>query len=513
MTPKSPIRYLCLLLLLVAANLSYGQYLNKLHDYDTTADWGMDIFIKDDGTYFVFGGAKDTWAPWSQMNMTISADGNTVISKRRLVDDSAGLYNGDYGQTKKIVGGYLVPIVVQYPNYITGYLYSKGGFIKYNNDGDTVFMKTYTDTSQYFERILNCDVMPDGGFVGGGGHGLNTPTYPSGLVIRTDSVGDTLWTHTYQLHATQATEVNSVLSLPDGRIVVGLQSRYTVSTTDVYYHFTPWFVLLDGLGNIIRDTVYGTKYGGGARMYKDSLGGFLHTGSIDSMATAFADDYENFPSYIAHLDTNFSIAWITRFTFIPGIGHRYPASATQLRDGNYMVYGVVGRPMQMWAWAAKVNRNDGNIMWCRYYLSDSVNNAYFTDVAEKADGSLVFVGATMNDTLPSWHQVRDVWIVGTDSNGCPVADCDVPALVQPVAAQHLSIYPNPTTGTITINAPQAGEMVVCNIQGQVIMQMHVKKGATEMSLPSTTSAGMYICRYIADSGDKTPVVVKLIYQP
>ncbi len=513
---------ICLLMLIASANKSYAQYMNRLYDYDSTHDWGLNLFVKNDNTYFVVGGAMRTGGRWGQINMNISEDGSTILSKHRIQNDSAYLYGGDYGQAKRIpTGGYLVPIVVQYPNYVTGYLYSMACLLRYKENGDTVFMKTYTDTSTYFERILNCDIMPDGGYIGGGGHGLNVPTYYPGLIVRTDSLGDTLWTHTYQIHATQSVEVNAVLSLPDGRIVAGAQSRYDVVTPalDVYYHFTPWFMVLDSAGTIIRDTVYGSKYGGGGKLYRDTIEGYVHTGQIDTLAyPRVPENYQNLPYYIAHLDTNFRMSWITRFSY-NNKGRRQPMTVKQLHDGNYLAVGYTGKWPKLWGWAAKIDRSDGSIIWEHYYVSDSLNDNYLSDGAEKADGSLVFTGATFNDTLPSYRRVFDVWLLGTDSNGCPTPLCfedtttPPPTVIAEVHQEHtFSLYPNPTRGSFTLQSSGSGTFTLFTLLGQNVASFAISKGSEELYMPRQMPAGIYLGVYRPDDGTE-PHELKIMYQP
>jgi uncharacterized protein YodC (DUF2158 family) len=522
MMPKRPIRYLCLLLLLAIAKPSFGQYFNTLHDVDSIYEWGMNISQKTDGSYFVNGwGVNQTIGQPEIFNLRISPDGQNILNKKRVRIPGTAYYLGDPGQLRKAEFGYIAPVTVQRPSGT--YLSSQGGILKYDENGDTVFTKVYTDTSVYFENMYCCSIMPNGDLMVGGSHATNLPSHFPGILMRTDTSGDSIWTHTYQKVSSQDLRIRTIIPLNDGRIVLGAQSTYTYSIgSTAFYHHTPWFLLLDGAGNIIRDTLYGVNYGLGGALYKDANGGYIHFGWIDTVAVpAFANDLQNFPYYIAHLDTNFRIEWLTRFPFSDCNSRRSPCQIKQLHDGNFLILGddycngCLCAPAYS-GWAAKVERTTGSIIWNRNYWTDTGNVAYLRDMVELPDGNMVFVGSAFNDTLPAWHGGRDVWIFGTDSNGCILPGCTLPNSAPPTVrpeTSRLTLYPNPTTGTITINAPQPGEMVVCNIQGQVIMQMHLKKGASKMSLPSAASAGMYICRYIADSGDKTPVVVRVVYKP
>jgi len=168
------IKFTSLLLLTAAVNLSYGQYINKLYDNDSTSDWGVNVFVRPDNTYLIIGtGFSPGTDNWKLLNMIISNDGNTVISNHIIIKDSySSLYSGAEGAGKYLNGGgYITSFTIQYPNSGTGYLYSSGGIIKYNDIGDTVFIKTYTDTSIHFDGMNACAILPDGDYiVGGYGH-------------------------------------------------------------------------------------------------------------------------------------------------------------------------------------------------------------------------------------------------------------------------------------------------------------------------------------------------------
>jgi hypothetical protein len=366
--------------------------------------------------------------------------------------------------------------------------------------------------------MFTCAVLPDGGYLVGGDRALDTPSnnYPA-LLIRTDSMGDTLWTHTYQKISTEYATINTVAPLDNGHILIGAMSSPLVGTSGYYIHI-PWFMILDSMGNIIKDTLYGNEYGGGGgAIYKDSLGGYFHTGQLDTLADpGNVNDYANFPDYIAHLDTDFRIQWITRFPYSLDSGHRYTFRSLQLQDGNYLIAGDAGvNNAPVPAWAAKIDRGNGNILWNHYYMSDTTHDAYFRNVLEKPDGSIVFTGSSFNDTLPAWHMNLDVWLVGVDSNGCEMAGCSgTTQVISPVLpAAAVNIWPNPTTGNIAISCTNAGRLVVYNIQGQQVVMYKVGAGATELQLPDNISAGVYICRYNTDEGNNMPTIVRLVYQP
>ncbi len=502
--------------LLLAHLYCYGQYVNKLYDYDQSFDWGWAITLRPDSSYFVVGTTTDPLSgKWFMTTMDISADGNIVSNKKRVQHNASNVYSGNPGEIHNLPhGGLILPFSSQTPN--GSYLNSAAGLIKLKTNGDTVFIKMYTDTSHRFDALYTCAGMPNGDLIAGGLRGLNTPSLYPGLAIRTDSMGDTLWIRTYQKYLSASTLINTVSAFGNDKILVGACSRYyiTVGSAGSYRHDSPWFMILDNAGNILKDTVYDALAGGGA-IYNDMNGGYFHIGTFDSLFTSDPTDIENFPTYIAHLDTNFRM-WLTEFNYSPTIGHREKCTVKQLHDSGYVVVGDhwPGGGIST-GWASKIDRN-GNIVWSREYRTetDYSRDSYLRDVVELPNGNLVFIGAGFNDSLPSWRQHRDVWLLGVDSNGCEVPGCNI-ILTAPSLSEEgemLRVWPNPTYGDVHIAVPANGKLTVCDMQGRVVAVYDVVTGENSMRLPSSLSGGVYLCRYVDAEGKREPQVVRVIYE-
>jgi hypothetical protein len=63
------------------------------------------------------------------------------------------------------------------------------------------------------------------------------------------------------------------------------------------------------------------------------------------------------------------------------------------------------------------------------------------------------------------------------------------------------LWPNPSTGDVTLTTGMAGMVVVYTAQGQVILRTEVKAGANEIRLPGV-SAGMYYLDFTTQTGAK-----------
>ncbi len=480
--------------------LTNGQYIQKLYDIDSTDDWGLDIFIRPDSNFMIFG--------WSQkqisnkvfvFNMTVSTDGNTVLNSHYLSGDSSVycVWPGNEGEVKRLANGqYISPITMQSPDITGSYLHSTSGIVKYNAAGDTIFIKTFTDTAAYFDVLNACAVMPDGGYILGGERGADTPSNYPGLLVRTDSMGDTLWTKKYIHDSLQPVRIINVIPLPDGRIIAAAQNETVADTGPpdylTYIKYNPWFLLLDGMGNVLRDTVYATGYLRGdncGELYKDMDGGYINIGNFDSLYTSDPSEPRNFPGYVAHLDSNFRITWITSFPYDSILSHRQPVMVRQLMDSSYIVIG--DNPPLYKGWAIKIS-HEGMIVWNKFFGNDGLGG-YLRGIAERTDGSIVFVGRGY--AFPYWHK-GDVWLLGVDSNGCEVEGCGI-TKVAPVNASHgieVEIYPNPAITQMTISSnTKMASIVITNLLGQIVYEHLLNTEKAEIDVADLPS-GMYLIR-------------------
>lgn len=73
------------------------------------------------------------------------------------------------------------------------------------------------------------------------------------------------------------------------------------------------------------------------------------------------------------------------------------------------------------------------------------------------------------------------------------------------------IFPNPSQGNITIEAPLNGVFTIHTIDGKQLVKLDVTSPATSVALPSDLAAGMYMCTFEDMNGERT--VIRLVYKP
>lgn len=83
---------------------------------------------------------------------------------------------------------------------------------------------------------------------------------------------------------------------------------------------------------------------------------------------------------------------------------------------------------------------------------------------------------------------------------------DAPISIANVSSESFSVYPNPTEGTLYVNAEEAGEYILYSVDGKMVQKGMVMGGAINVA---ANQPGMYILKVQTGNGVKqTTVVIK-----
>lgn len=113
-----------------------------------------------------------------------------------------------------------------------------------------------------------------------------------------------------------------------------------------------------------------------------------------------------------------------------------------------------------------------------------------------------------------------VTITYTQTNGCGTASAtriftittSRPAVPQVGNGSVVfTAYPNPTTGSFTIEAPVTGTFSLYTIDGRLVHTFPIVETITNLTLPAGIAAGTYMCRF--NGSDGASAIVKLVYEP
>jgi len=246
------------------------------------------------------------------------------------------------------------------------------------------WQKTYGGAA--WDKGFCVDQTADGGYIVVG----FTDSFGNGnqiYLIKTDSLGDTIWTRTYG--GTGDDRGMCVQQTTDGGyIIAGYASSFGDS-------FQIYLIKTDSLG----DTLWTKTYGGAADEYGYSVqqtqnGGFIIAGSAVHFSL-----YD--PIYLIRTDSLGDTIWAKSYTV--GQGH----SVRQTQDGGYIVVGYDG-----WQICLVKTNSTGDTIWTRK-LGGIETLDYGYSVQQTHDGGYIIAGAS-NEPYPEFSQV---YLVKTDTLG------------------------------------------------------------------------------------------------
>jgi hypothetical protein len=267
--------------------------------------------------------------------------------------------------------------------------------IRTDGGGETVWTRTYGGLSREWGYSLH--ETSDGGYIIAGA----TWSFGAGTcdvyLIKIDSTGDTLWTHTCGGADMEAG--NSVLEAQaGGYIIAGWTHSYGLGSSDVY------LIKTDSGG----DTVWTRAYGGadpdwGSSVDQTSAGGYIIAGQTMSHGAGAGDVYL--------IKTNGAGDMVWTHTY-GGPDPDCGLSVCETGDGGYVIAGVTA---SFGAGGEDVYliRTDGggDTVWTRTYGGLGSDGAY--SLGETSDGGYVIAGWTSSFGAGS----DDVYLIKTNSSG------------------------------------------------------------------------------------------------
>ena len=268
--------------------------------------------------------------------------------------------------------------------------------IKTNSAGDTLWTRTYG--TYHYDYATCVHQTNDGGYIIFGETDSYDPNFWEGLIIKTDSNGDTIWTKhlgDFAYYFFQSgVELNGF-----GYVAVGFTKTGAAEPEDI------WLVKTDNNG----DTVWTKTFGGSERdvpnsIYRTTDGGFIISASTESPSAG------EFDVLLIKTDSDGNLSWSKTYG---GIKRDVASDVKQTDDGGYIIaghtesYGHVNNYND--AWLIRTD-SDGDTLWTKTWGSDEHDGAM--SVVQTNDGGFVWTGYRKISTF-----VQDLWVVKTDADG------------------------------------------------------------------------------------------------
>ena len=243
--------------------------------------------------------------------------------------------------------------------------------------GDTLWTKTYGGLST--ETGYSVQQTQDGGYIIAG----STSSFGAGgkdiYLVKTDANGDTLWTKTYG--GTSDDFGYSVQQTTDGGYIVSGKYKHSFTDTDVY------LIKTDPLGNTLWTKTYGGtvgfSYDEGWSVEQTTDGGYIVAGFTFSFGASLYD------FYLIKTDASGDTLWTKTYG---GISNDLGYSVEQTTDGGYIFsgytesFGVAGSRD---VYLVKTDAN-GDTLWTKTYGGSSVENGW--SVEQTTDGGYIVAG-------------------------------------------------------------------------------------------------------------------------
>jgi hypothetical protein len=373
--------------------------------------------------------------------------------------------------------------------------------IKTDEAGELLWSRTYGVIGTDYGSCVR--QTTDGGYIITGSTGVS----PSGSklwLLKTDPLGDTLWTRTFDDHGPgwveQTSDSGYVLISNSGRDYDGFHVFKTDSMGDTLW--TSYFGELT-VGTCVKQT---------------SDGGYI----VSGFDVVLPEDYPL--SFIYKLDSLGQIAWGSNLI---GEGkHGTVEYVQETADGGYIAVTYYTYP------PIDLVKTDslGNTLWSKYYgdgkeffsaqqATDGgyilVGNPTLLKTNSSGDGlwskNYAMIGNSVHQTLDGGYIVvgnkdDDLCLVKTDSLG--LLEVEEP-VTHPVTRRNWKIV-TPVGRTITLQAPEDTEpldLAVLDVSGREVGEIHLTQ-STPVNWGQGFSPGVYFIREASGSKTRKIILIK-----
>ena len=412
--------------------------------------WGNDIQLTDDGGYIVAGFAQmELSAVYEGYLLKIDSAGNEVWSRTYGGAADEQLYSVQ--QTSD--GGYIAAGCTESFGYQDGYY--NFYLVKTNSVGDTLWTRAYGGSS--IDRAYCVRQTDDGGYVFAGYSSFSGIADNNGVLFKIDAAGDSLWIRTYGGSGSET--CYHVEQTSDGGYVLAGEISYGMSEGG-----GAWLIKTDSMGDTLWTKLpCGALEGTFQSVQQTNDGGYVGCGYTWNVGQPWDCD-----GYIVKMNALGDTTWVAVFDRTQW---DYLYSVRQTFEGDYVAAGWVDflPPVQGEVALVKADAS-GQLLWSRTYEGSGIVS-YGTSVQQSADGGYVvagYTGGSLEEGIPFCYVVK----TGPDEASAVQPE---PGSVIPTAFALHPPYPNPfnPATTISYDVPISGQVhiAVHNLLGQQVVTL------------------------------------------
>ncbi|TKJ38463.1 hypothetical protein CEE36_10685 [candidate division TA06 bacterium B3_TA06] len=402
------------------------------------------------------------------------------------------LWSRTYGDTAELVtdAGCCVRQTIDGGYIIVGNRWTFGGYeeadglwlIKTDYIGDTLWTHRYKGPYSPYAGVCG-EQTTDGGYIitGAAAGDYENCTL---LLLKTDSMGDALWLRRYG--DSQFYEGYFVQQTTDGGYIV-TGYKYSPSTRNDL-----WLLKMDASGDTLWTQTFGGPYGDkGTCVQQTSDGGYIVVGytKVDPAIIGRI--------WLLKTDDTGEILWERIYDVWTVYNYSYHIQQTN--DGGYIITGTV-RPTPFTLEQIILVKTDpqGNELWTRFY-GEEVGEDYGYCVQQTTDGGYIVTG----------HLKGRLCLIKTNANGDTAAVTEE-AVVDAAADWEVVSSIGPQIILRYADHPQGFHASVFNAAGQKVGEMHSASPSGTITWGEGMSRGVYFIQEIKrGSGGRVSRVILL----
>jgi len=452
----------------------------------TSSDVALSVQQTSDRGYIIGGSTQSYGAgSWDVYLIKTDSSGSTIWTK------TYGDSNDDQGYAVRYTsdGGYIIAGTTKPFGAGPRNVY----LIKTDSSGDTLWTKTFSGKND--DQCYTVQQTTDGGYIIAGSSWSSGTSYDAYL-IKTNSLGDTLWTKTYG--GSSRDVAYAVLQTTEGGYIL---TGYSWSFGDSAY--TVYLIKTDSVGNSQwMKTCGGIRYTLGMSIEMTSDTGFIIAGTIDSQGTG------NQHVYLIKTDSLGDTLWTKIYN---GKSVDIGFVIKQTTDEGYIIAGntrLFGASSNVYL--IKTN-SLGDTLWTKTYGGN--DNDVGMSAQQTSDGGYIIGGYTFSFGAGS----SDVYLIKTDERGIVTSVRGDDNYLIPSVYSLSQNFPNPFNPTMTIRyeLPKTSHVTlkVFDILGQeiaILVNEVQEAGSNSVKwIAPRVSSGVYFCRLTADAFSQTKKIVLL----
>jgi hypothetical protein len=429
-------RFSTVLFVLLLVSFSHAQQKWWRTYGGTSGEEGYSVRQTLDGGYIVAGWTDSYGAGFDDVYLIkTNASGDTLWTRTY-----GGTYHDEGWSVRQTFdGGYVIAGYASSFPVGTWDVY----LIKTNASGDTLWQRTYGGSS--YDYGYSVWQTRDTGYIIVG----ETDSYGAGggdvYLIKTNALGDTLWTRTYG--GSNLDEGYSVQQTQDrGYIIAGSTTSFGAGNGDVYLVKT----------NASGDTLWTRTYGGtspdsGFSVQQTSEGGYIIAGATSSFGAG------GFDVYLVKTDSLGHSLWTKTYG---GTADDYGRSVQQTADGGFIIAGTTYSYGAGYSDVYLIKTNAaGDTLWTKTYGGTDFD--YGFSVQQTADGGYIISGGTTSYGVG----YSDVYLIKTDTNGNVGVETPVRQLDGSTVRQ-LKATPNPFISFATLPSHEGERFSLYDVSGR-----------------------------------------------